>query len=382
MAEFNLTKVITDAKELRWEIHKNPELGNEEIFTTERLRNFFESRGIRFSRIRGLNGGYVLIDAAAEKTVCFRADIDALAIKENTGLENSSQVDGVMHACGHDMHTAIAAALALVLQENKLNLKHNVVVLFQPAEECNPTGGAKRVIKSGFIESLKICEMYGLHVWPSYSVGKIGVRCGALMGSSDKMKIEITGKSSHAAEPHNGIDAISIAADTINAIVHKLRREIDPFDVSLVTIGAVNSSGRYNVLCDRVVLEGTTRASSKIARDTYHRRIKELSEGIAKSYGGEATIEIADGYHIVNNDYEQTQRFIDFSMEYLGKENVDTNLNTSLIGEDFSFFTEKVSSTYFFLGCESHYPLHSDKFCPKEETLDVAVKMLTAFFCK
>ncbi|MEG1801775.1 MAG: amidohydrolase, partial [Oscillospiraceae bacterium] len=139
---------------------------------------------------------------------------------------------------------------------------------------------------------------------------------------------------------------------------------------------------RYNVLCDKVILEGTIRASSKEARELYHRRIREVCDGIARSYGGRADVEIADGYHIVNNDEEQTRQFIDFAVEFLGKENVDTALNVSLIGEDFSFYTEKLPSTYFFMGCESEYPLHNDKFYPKEETLDVAVKMMLEFFIK
>lgn len=380
MAEYDFSSVIKVAKALRWQIHCHPELGNQETETTNRLEAFFQQHQIVFHRIDGLNGGYVKIDVGAEKTVCFRADIDALPIKENTGLAQISQVDGLMHACGHDMHSSIAAGLALALIKYKSRLRQNVVVLFQPAEESNPRGGAKPLIEKGFLQHHQISAMYGLHVWPSYPVGTIGVRAGAMMGSSDKLMIEVQGQSSHAAEPQNGIDAISIAADIINGVVHKLRREIDPFDVCLATIGSVQTFGRYNVLCNQVVLEGTVRAASAKARAQYHERIQSLATQIAESYGGKATVTIADGYHIVINEKNQTEEFIAFAKQHLGAEHVDTALHPSLIGEDFSFFTEQVPSTYFFMGCDSPYPLHSDRFYPKEETLEVAVDMVASFF--
>ncbi|MEG0803790.1 MAG: M20 family metallopeptidase [Pygmaiobacter sp.] len=381
MAEYDFSAVVAAAKELRWQIHSHPELSNNESETTRRIADFLEAHNLRFHRfVGGLHGGYVKIDVGAAKTVCFRADIDALPIVENTGLKAASEVPGVMHACGHDMHTSIAAGLALALSQNKEKLRWNVVILFQPAEESNPRGGAKPLIEQGFLREESITGIYGLHVWPSYPVGTIGVRSGALMGSSDKMQIVVHGKGSHAAEPQNGIDAISIAADIVNGVVHKLRREIDPFDVCLATIGAIHSVGRYNVLCDQVVLEGTIRAASPEARTLYHARIRELASGIAACYGGTAEVAIADGYHVVLNEPVQTEQFIAFAKRHLGERHVDTALHPSLIGEDFSFFTEQVPSTYFFMGCNSPYPLHSDRFYPQEETLETAVRLMTGFF--
>lgn len=382
MEKNTYAKIIEDAKKLRWKIHHNPELSNKEKKTTDTLNSFFNSYGLKFNRFKNFYGGYVLIDVAAKQTVCFRADIDALPIKEQTGVKYSSGKPDCMHACGHDMHTAVAAGLAVVLQGKKDKLKKNVVILFQPAEENNPIGGAKAIIAEGFFKKMKITSIYGLHVWPSYKVGEIGTRCSALMGSSDRLRIEIKGKSAHAAEPNNGVDAIFIASEIINGVVHKIRREIDPFDASLATIGVVKSFGRYNIICDDVILEGTIRAASAQARAIYHKRIKEICRDIAKTYKGKASVEIADGYHVVYNDNNQTTEFIEFAEKHIGKKKVHSNINTSLIGEDFSFYTEVLPATFFFLGCESNYPLHSDKFCPKESTLDFAVSFLRDFFLR
>lgn len=375
-----LNQIINESKKLRWNIHREPELGYNEEKTTEKIEEFFNDKGILFNRFDNMYGGYVYINTNSDLTVGFRADIDALPIIENTGLENSSKIYGVMHACGHDMHTSIAAGLTLYLWSHKKDLNINVVILFQPAEECSPKGGAKPIIESGFIEDLKINAMYGLHVWPSLKVGQIAVKEGIIMASSDKVTIDIKGIKSHAAEPHKGVDTISIAADIINAVVHKLRREIDPFDTSLVTIGKIETIGRYNVICGETKLEGTIRATTREAQQKYHKRIVEVSEGIAKSYSAKAIVKIEPGYHILSNEKKQTSEFIDFAKNLLGDCNVIDKINPSLIGEDFSFYTEKVPSTYFFLGCESEYPLHSDCFCPKEEAIDIALNLLTKLF--
>lgn len=235
--------------ELRKSLHRHPELGYSEIMTTESIKNFLALHGVPFTPFEDMTGSYALIDAGKESTFGFRCDIDALPLSEQTGVEFASQTHGVMHACGHDMHMTIGAALSVQLFRHKDKLSRNVVVLFQPAEECNPRGGAASVIKTGFLQKLNIAEMYGLHVWPSLPVGTIALRPGPLMGASDHFRIEVHGRKSHAAEPHNGVDAILIAAQIYTALVHRLRREISPFTGSLVSIGTFRSEGRYNVIC-------------------------------------------------------------------------------------------------------------------------------------
>lgn len=382
LIQHNLNGVIEELKELRRSIHAKPELGYQEYGTTESIKSFLNKKGLSFNCFNNLTGGFVYIDCKKEKTVGFRADIDALPMCENTCAAFKSANEGIMHACGHDVHTTIAAGIALVLDSLKDYLKYNVLVIFQPAEECNPQGGAKLVIEQGILSKFNISEMYGLHIWPKYKVGEIAVKPDAIMGSSDKFSIEVLGKKSHAAEPHGGIDAISISVDIINAIEHKLRREIDPFEVSLISIGSIKSTGRYNVVCDKVEIEGTIRTVSEHTRSFIHRRINELAAGIANSYNGRTVVSINNGYKVVRNDRSLSESFIRFAGDFLGKENVHTDINPSLIGEDFSFYCSVVPSLYFFLGCDSEYPLHSDKFLPKEETIYTAINFMSNYFLR
>lgn len=250
-------ELLQELKELRKDIHCHPELGYTEKHTTDRIEKFLQARGVAFHRFEKLTGGYTMIDVGAYRTLGFRCDIDALPLTENTGVDFASQKPGIMHACGHNMHTTIGAGLAVALYQNRQYLHCNAAILFQPAEECNPRGGAKPVLETGFLKNLNIAEMYGMHVWPSLPVGTVALRAGTLMGASDHFRIEIRGKKSHAAEPHRGVDAISIATQVYMALVYRLKREVPPFAGSLISIGSFNSAGRYNVICDHVMLEGT-----------------------------------------------------------------------------------------------------------------------------
>lgn len=365
---------------LRWQIHQHPELGNEEFVTTDTLCDFFQKHNMAFQRFDGLTGGYVFIDAGQSSSLCFRADIDALPITEQTEHPYASQHTGKMHACGHDMHTAIAVGVALCLQQIKDQLPYNIMILFQPAEEQNPVGGAKPVIATEVFQKLKVVGIFGLHLWPSLPVGRIGIKPGVQMGSSDKFTLEIHGQSAHAAEPHNGVDAICVAADITNALVCKLRREIGPFTPALLSIGEIQSFGRYNIICDRVKLAGTIRTVDANAREKIIRRIGELSTGIAVSYGATVDLDVTKGYDLVVNHTQQTNDFITIVQRLIGQEQLLTNIEPSLIGEDFSFYSQLMPSTYFFLGCESQFPLHSELFLPDERTMPFAVALMTQFF--
>lgn len=380
MIEEILQEIMDDVKRLRRDIHRHPEQGYQETGTTERIRDFLERNQVQFYSFRHMTGGYAYIDCKKSRTIGFRADMDALPIQEKTGVKFASEYDGVMHACGHDMHTSIAAGLAVMLNRLRDSLNANVVVVFQPAEECNPTGGAKAVMAQPDFEKLGIQEFYGLHMWPSLKVGEIGVKEGALMASSDKLFIHILGEKAHAAEPQKGVDAISIATEIINAVEHKIRREIEPFDACLISIGEIQSKGRYNIICDDVEIRGTIRAVNEETRVYIRRRIRELSEKIAEAYRGRAEVEIEEGYNIVMNDSHLTGTFIEIAEDVLGKEKVQKDIKTSLIGEDFSFYCSGIPSMYFFAGCDCHYPLHSDRFLPKEETIETALRLMTLYF--
>ncbi len=366
--------------ELRRDIHRHPELSNHEIETTRRIREFLARDGLTLQSIGNLNGGFVRIDCGKEKTLCMRADIDALPLIENTGAPFASQNQGVMHACGHDMHTAIAAGIACELNRVKEQLNCNVVVLFQPAEESNPVGGARPVTEAGFLRDQKIDEIYGLHMWPSLPLGDIALRPGPLMAASDRFTIEVYGTAAHAAEPHLGVDAIAMGAEIDCALVQKLRREVDPFETVAISIGSFQSTGRYNVVCDHVTLQGTVRSTSEETRAYLHRRIREIPEKIAAVYGGRAEVDLHPGYGVLQNAPDLFDRFSQHAIGILGREHVHTDIHPSLIGEDFYYFSQQIPALYFHMGCQADHPLHNNCFLPKEETLGIAVDLMTEYF--
>lgn len=374
-----ISTILNDIIAFRKDIHMHPELGYKEIETTKRIIEFLEKHGVKGETFSDLTGAVVNIDNGCKKTIGLRVDIDALPIRENTGLEFMSKNDNIMHACGHDVHTSIGAGMCIILNRLKEKLNVNVKVIFQPAEECNPQGGSKSLIENGILKKPNISEIYGFHVWPDYKVGEIAVKDGPIMAASDKFKIIIKGKKTHAAQPHKGVDAISIAVDVLNALEFKLKREMNPFEPAIISIGKFNSTGRYNIICDYVEIEGTVRTLSEKNRNKIHERINQIVEGITSSYCGESEILISRGYNSVVNDKELTHNFVDHAVKVLGENNVKTDITASLIGEDFSFFCNHIPSLYFHLGCDCKHPLHSDKFFAKEETIEVALNLIGSF---
>lgn len=366
--------------DLRRDIHRHPELSNQEIETTERIRRFLKQDGLALQPFSNCIGGFVRLDQGKEKTLCMRADIDALPLTEKTGLPFASVNPGVMHACGHDMHTAIAAGVACELNRVRDRLNCNLVVLFQPAEESSPIGGARPIVESGFLEAQRIDALYGLHNWPSLPVGEIGVKPGAIMAASDRFHIEIIGRTAHAAEPHLGVDAIMIASKIDCALVQDLRHEVDPFDPISVSIGAFSTEGRYNIVCEHAALDGTVRSTHEGTREYLHRRIREIAEGIARTYGGEAKVEITKGYGVVDNDPRLYEAFAECAKRVIGADNIHTDIHPSLIGEDMYYYGTRIPILYFHLGSESQHPLHSNQYLPKEACIETGIDLMTEFF--
>lgn len=366
--------------DLRRDIHCHPELSNQEIETTERIWRFLKQDGLALQTFSNCMGGFVRLDQGKEKTLCMRADIDALPLTEQTGLPFASVNPGVMHACGHDMHTAIAAGVACELNRVRDRLNCNLVVLFQPAEESSPIGGARPIVESGFLEEQRIDALYGLHNWPSLPVGEIGVKPGAIMAASDRFHIEIIGRTAHAAEPHLGVDAIMIASKIDCALVQDLRHEVDPFDPISVSIGAFSTEGRYNIVCEHAALDGTVRSTHEGTREYLHRRIREIAEGIARTYGGEAKVEITRGYGVVDNDPRLYETFAECAKRVIGVDNIHTDIHPSLIGEDMYYYGTRIPILYFHLGSESQHPLHSNQYLPKEACIETGIDLMTEFF--
>lgn len=365
--------------ELRWALHQRPELGYQEHRTTQVIQEFLLEHGVECKLFPETTGVVAFIDNKAAVTVGLRVDIDALPLEENTGHPQSSQNPGIMHACGHDMHASIGAGVAILASRLRQYMPVNVKVIFQPAEECSPNGGAKKMIALNVLEQPPVDYMLGLHVWPDYKVGEIGIRPGAIMAASDKFRIIVTGVSAHAAQPHKGTDSILIASEIVNAIYKGIPRKVDPFDPYVLTIGEISSRGRYNVICDHVEMSGTIRTFTAATRTSIHKWLADMVSQVAALHQGKAEVVLERGYDVVSNDMTLTAQFTAHAQEVLGTAAVKTGNQPSLIAEDFSAYSQMVPSVYFHLGCDCQYPLHSDHFLANEEALDVGVELLTTF---
>jgi len=372
-----LAKILPNVLSFREKLHRHPELGYEEHKTTDLIVRRLGEIGIDKIETKYSKTGVVGIIEAdkAQRTIAIRADIDALPLKENSGAPFASENEGIMHACGHDVHTSIVIGVAELLQHFRDKLNVNVKLIFQPAEECSPEGGAKTLIANGVLHGVD--AIVGLHVWPRLPVGAVGVVRGSAMAASDKLKISIFGQGAHAAEPQNGIDAIMIATQVVNAINSFRARTIDPFEPVVLSLGTINSRGRYNIICPQVDIEGTIRTLNEDTRCFIGKKLVEIVASAAEAMDGSGEINILRGYDVLKNDEKLTNRFTELTKSLLGDDKVLSNVKPSMISEDFAFYAKQVPATYFFLGCESPHPLHSSQFLPNEGCIEIGIKVLT-----
>ena len=372
--------------ELRHHIHQHPELSNQEEQTAALVAKTLRDMGIEVQEKVGGYGVVGLIRGKGPgKTVGLRADMDALPMHEQTGLPYASKVDGVMHACGHDTHTAILLGAAMIFNEIKDSFNGNIKLIFQPAEEQNPTGGSLGMIEAGVLENPKVDCMLGLHVWPHYETGTIISRDKALMGASDRLYITVKGSSAHGSAPHNGVDAIVIAAQVISALQTIVSRNVSPVDSAVVSIGKIEGGVRYNVIADEVFLEGTVRTITPSTQDKMPERIESIATHVAQGLGGTCEVKYVRGYPPLVNDSGVYKTATEAIAKQIGQENFIEVAAPELGGEDFSFFARKVPATMFWVGCtpkgtpeEDIAPLHNVKFCPDEASFVTALEALVA----
>lgn len=288
----------------RRDFHKYPELSFQEYRTSKIVAKLLKKYGLEVYEKVGKTGVVGLLKGAKKgKTIALRADMDALPIQETSNLEYKSINDGVMHACGHDGHTAILLGAAKILSKMKNLINGNVKFIFQPAEEG--LGGARFMIKDGALNNVD--EIYGLHLWNYQPFGTIGIQSGPIMAAADKFKITIKGKGGHGATPQGTTDAVIIASQIIQIFQTIISRNSNPLDSTVITIGQINGGYNFNVIADNVVLKGTTRAYTENNRLLIKNRMIEILNGLEKTFNAEIKLDYEDGYPPVINHKDQTE---------------------------------------------------------------------------
>ncbi|MFR2232812.1 MAG: amidohydrolase [Roseburia intestinalis] len=352
------------------ELHMHPELSYEEYETTERIKRELAAAGIEILQIPLKTGVTAIVRGAKPgKTYGLRCDIDALPIAEETDLPYKSKTPGKMHACGHDFHTAAVFGAALLLQERKEELQGTVKILFQPAEESSH--GAETVLETGVFSD--VTAIFGLHTAAYLPVGTLGIRAGSVMAAVDRFELNITGTGCHGGHPDEGVDTILVAASVIQAFQSIVGRNLNPFHTGVVSVTRINGGNTWNVIPDKVELEGTVRSMEKDDRIFIERRMREIAEHTAAAYGANAELLWYPGPPATVNE-KAWSAFAQKVAEERGFEVVPQRNSTG--GEDFAFYLEKIPGCFINVGTGVGYPNHHPKFYADEAALTPAAEYL------
>jgi amidohydrolase len=362
--------------EIRRHIHTHPELSAQEHKTAAFVAGVLSSSGVRVTETIGKTGvmAEVVGNGTDPRLLAIRTDMDALPIEEHTGLEYASREPGIMHACGHDVHTTVGLGTAMILAQLASELPGNVRLLFQPAEEI--AQGASWMIADGGMD--KVTAILSLHVFPSITAGSIGVRYGALTAAADDLEIEIIGESGHGARPHEAIDAIWIASQVITTLQQAISRTQNPLRPVVLSIGQINGGRAPNVIADRVKLLGTVRSLHPETRANLPSWITKIVSGVCDSYGARYHINYRPGVPSVQNDLALSQLVQTAAEEAFGSDRVLVLTEPSLGAEDFSMYLEHAPGTMFRLGVGYkdrvlNYPLHHPLFDVDESAIITGV---------
>jgi len=352
----NVRQSILDIHEeitaYRRELHQNPQTGFEEEFASGLVRDKLTEWGIDFEDKIAVTGIVATIEGetnSSGRAIGLRADMDALDILEEPNKPYVSKINGKMHGCGHDGHTAMLLGAAKYLSENR-NFDGKVHLIFQPAEEG--MGGAHKMIEEGLFERFPMDAVYGLHNWPKMPRGIVGVRSGAIMAGAERFDITITGKGGHAAMPHTCVDPIVIGSTIVGALQTLVSRTRDPLDPVVISITNFNGgTGAFNVIPDTATLSGTMRSFAPETRDLMIQRIKEITADTAAMLGGSAEcVFMPGGYDPTVNSDAETEGCIEIALDLLGADNVDTNIQPSMGAEDFGAMLHAVPGCYIWMG--------------------------------
>lgn len=377
-----LAKEITpDVIKIRRHIHANPELSYQEFSTAQFVANELRNIGLSPTEKVAETGVVALIKGKnpESRTIALRADMDALPITEENDVPYKSTKEGVMHACGHDVHTASLLGTARILYKLREEFEGTIKLIFQPGEEKNP-GGASLMIKEGVLENPKPHKIVGQHVMPLIPVGKVGFREGMYMASCDEIYLTVNGKGGHGAMPELAIDPILIASHIIVGLQQVISRNASPKTPTVLTFGKVIANGATNIIPDKVEIAGTFRAMNEEWRAEAHDKITHMAKGIAEGMGGSCEVNISKGYPYLENDPETTGNSRSAAEEYLGRDNV-VDLDLWMGAEDFAYYSHEVPACFYRLGTRNEAKgitsyVHTPTFDIDESALEIGCGLM------
>ncbi len=364
---------------LRRDFHKHPELGFNEKRTAGIVENYLKDCGLEVKSGVAKTGVVGLLKGKeGGQTVLLRADMDALPIEELNNVPYKSVNKGIMHACGHDGHTAMLLVAAKVLSRHRDEIKGNVKFVFQPSEEKDP-GGAIKMIEEGVMENPHVDKAFGLHLGNMIPAGIIGIKEGVMTAEADRFKIEIKGKGGHGAYPHTSVDPVVIASQIVMSLQTIVSREINPINPIVITVGKIHSGDVFNVIPESAELLGTVRTLDKNLAKTIPEKIERIAKNTAAAFRGEAKTEYAFGYPPLINSKEETQYVISVARSVVGEKRV-VKTPVSMGGEDMAYFLEKAKGAFFWLGSMNKEkgldkPHHSAYFDFDEDVMPIGVEM-------
>lgn len=373
-------KIFDEVIANRRHLHTHPELSFCEKNTSAFVKSKLDAMNIPWEA--KADTGIVAIikgEQASDKVIALRADMDALPITEANDLSYTSQNKGVMHACGHDAHTASLLGAAYILQSLKEKFAGTIKLIFQPGEEILP-GGASFMIKEGVLENPAPLAVIGQHVMPSIDTGKIAIRRGKFLASMDELLITVHGKGGHGAMPHQNVDPVAITAYIIVALQQIVSRFSNPVLPCVLSFGKLIANGAINIIPNKVEIEGTFRAMDESWREEAHKKMKDIAESIAKSMGGSCEFVIRRGYPALFNNEPLTDEVRGFAEAYLGKQNV-LDVDMMMIAEDFAYYSQLASSCFYLLGTGNREKgitssLHTPTFNIDEDALKISTGLM------
>lgn len=363
---------------IRRQIHQHPELGFEEFETAKLVEETLHQLGIETKRM-AKTGVVGLLRGKGTRTIALRADMDALPITELNQVEYASRIPGKMHACGHDVHVAAVLGAAMVLAQQREELRGNVKFIFQPAEEA--PGGAKPMIEEGVLEDPKVDAIVAGHCWPGLPAGVIEVGEGPVMAAPDVLTLKIIGKGGHGAMPHTTVDAIAVAFQVGVALQQVVSRMSDPLDPVVLTIGSIHGGTARNVIAQEVVMEGSVRSLTPQTHERLPGLIEGVIRGVTSAYGASYELDYHNLYPPTINDSNMARLVLEAAKKVLGTEGARWSTKPSMGGEDFSYFAQRVPGAFFRIGiadptgARPSYPLHSPNFDVCEDAIPAAVEV-------